>query len=174
MLRLGWKIKFCFVILFGLFGATSDAQQADEATTWYVVRHADRDGSQDALTQAGVKRSERLADLMGVLRVTDIYSTDTRRTRETAQPTATRLSLPVNLYGELSKSWFEALKKKHTGDVVLLVGHSNTVDRLVEGLGGKGDFSVEDDEYDSLFVVSTEGRSARALRVHFGDNKGHQ
>ena len=174
MLRRGWKMKFCFVILFGLLVGSGDAQQVDEATTWYVVRHADRDGSQDALTQAGVKRSERLADVMDVLGVTDIYSTDTWRTRETAQPTATRLSLPVNLYGELSESWFEALKKKHAGDVVLLVGHSNTVDRLVAGLGGKGDFSVADDEYDSLFIVSTEGRSARALRVHFGADKGRQ
>ena len=164
---------FGFCLLFGLAVTSSHGQESAEPMTWYVVRHADRDGSQDALTPAGVARSERLAELMQILRVTDIYSTDTERTRNTALPTATRVSLPVNLYGDLNPSWFDQMKNKHVGDVVLLVGHSNTVDKLVEGLGGKGDFSVADDEYDNLFVVSTEGVSARAIRVKFGKKTGH-
>lgn len=165
---MGSNFKFGIWVLLGLLVSSGYSQQATSSTTWYVVRHADRDGSEDALTRAGVERSERLADLMKILRVTHVYSTDTQRTRNTAGPTATKLSLPIKVYGNLEKAWFEQLKKKHAGDVVLIVGHSNTADKIVEGLGGKGDFSIGDDEYDSLFVVSTMGEKAQAMRIRFG------
>lgn len=73
---------------------------------------------------------------------------------------------------DLDKSWFDQIKEKHPGDVVLIVGHSNTADKIVEGLGGKGNFSLDDDEYDSLFVVSTKGREARAMRIRYGSQSG--
>ncbi|MCH2177637.1 MAG: histidine phosphatase family protein [Mariniblastus sp.] len=151
-----------------LVASESVAQQLPAPTTWYIVRHAERDGSDDALTPVGFSRSDTLASLMEVLRVTHIYSTDTQRTRDTAAPTAAKLSLPVTLYGNHSKQWFEKMKAAHPGDVVLIVGHSNTVDKLVEGFGGQGDFKVSDDEYDNLFVVSTGGGKTRAMRIRFG------
>lgn len=165
-------VKFGLWLLLGLFVSSGYSQEVTPPTTWYVVRHADRDGSEDALTEAGVQRSDRLAELMQILRVNHIYSTDTERTRNTAGPTAAKMSLPVKLYGDLDKAWFDQIKEKHPGDVVLLVGHSNTVDKIVEGLGGTGDFSVEDDEYDSLFIVSTMGQQARAMRIRYGSQPG--
>ena len=164
------KTKWMLIVTAVLFLVASEsvAQQLPAPPTWYVVRHADRDGGDDALTPAGFSRSDTLANLMEVLRVTHIYSTDTQRTRDTAAPTAAKLSLPVTLYGDHTKQWFDGLKATHPGDVVMIVGHSNTVDKIVEGLGGRGDFKVTDDEYDSLFVVSTGGDKTRAMRVRFG------
>ena len=164
-------VMFGIWVLLGLFASTVFSQEVVDSTTWYVVRHADRDGSNDALTPEGVERSQHLADLMEILRVTHIYSTDTKRTRNTASPTASKLSLPVVVYGDLDRDWFAGLKKKHVGDVVLIVGHSNTADRIVEGLGGQGDFSLDDDEYDSLFVVSTRGPESRSMRIRFGKSQ---
>jgi phosphohistidine phosphatase SixA len=165
-------VKFGLWLLLVLFVSSGYSQEVTPPTTWYVVRHADRDGSHDALTEAGVQRSDRLAELMQILRVNHIYSTDTKRTRNTAGPTAAKMSLPVKLYGDLDKAWFDQLKGKHPGDVVLIVGHSNTADKIVEGLGGKGNFSLDDDEYDSLFVVSTKGQEARAMRIRYGSQSG--
>ena len=144
------------------------AQQKQQVTTWYVVRHADRDGEKDLLTKAGQQRAETLKELMKTLRVNVVYSTDTKRTRDTAAPTAKALRLSVTTYGTLSKDWFEKIKKGHRGDVVLIVAHSNTAGKIVQGLGGKGDFSIGEHEYDSLFVVTIDKQGSKALRLKFG------
>ena len=138
-------------------------------TTFYVVRHADRDGTNDALTQAGEKRAEQLAVLMKALRVDAIFSTDTQRTQLTAKPTADALGIEVISYGQLDDAWFEKIKAEHQGKVVLIVGHSNTSGQIVNGLGGKGDFSLEENEYDNLFIVTTTEQGATAIRVDFGE-----
>ena len=106
---------------------------------------------------------------MKTLRVDAVYSTDTKRTKRTARPTAKALNLSVVIYGQLTKEWFERIKSKHRGQVVLIVGHSNTAGRIVNGLGGEGDFSMSDDEYENLFVVSTGEGTSKVVRLKFGE-----
>jgi len=161
-----------FVISFFAIAVPLSAQQDQQVTTWYVVRHADRDGGTDRLTTAGEQRAEHLKTLMKPLRVNAVYSTDTKRTQQTAGPTASALKLPVIKYGKLSQMWFEKIKKNHRGEVVLIVAHSNTAGKIVEGLGGKGDFSIGEDEYDNLFVVTTGKQGSKAMRLKFGAKPG--
>lgn len=142
--------------------------QDSGATTWLVVRHVDRAGEDDAITPAGEERAEQLAQLAKVLRVEVIYSTDFQRTRRTADPAARELNLEINTYSELNDDLFKDLKSRHAGQVVLIVGHSNTVGRIVNGLGVTGDFPIADDEFDSLFVVRTHGPDSAAFRLHYG------
>jgi hypothetical protein len=42
--------------------------------------------------------------------------------------------------------------KSHPNDVVLVIGHSNTVPAILKALTGV-DVSIADNEYDNLFVV---------------------
>jgi len=145
------------------------AQDAPATTTFYVVRHADRAGEADELTEPGKQRARDLSELMKHLRIGAIYSTDTKRTRATAGPTAKALELETTLYGDLTEDWFNKMKTDHQGKAVLIVGHSNTSGEIVKGFGGQGDFTIEHDEYDSLFVVSIAGESVSAMRLRFGE-----
>ena len=56
----------------------------------YLVRHAEReDSSADSkLSAAGEARAARLAEWLGTARITHIYTTDLRRTIQTAMPFA--------------------------------------------------------------------------------------
>ncbi len=160
--------RFAFSVLILVFLSPALFGQELQTTTFYIVRHADRDGVNDALTEAGKKRAEELAALMKILRVNAIYSTDTQRTQSTAKPTADALGLSIDSYDELSSTWFDDLKSNHQGKVVLIVGHSNTSGMIANGLGGEGDFTLGEDEYDNLFIVNVSENGTHAMRIRYG------
>lgn len=168
MNRLAIPLLF-FVCLFAVPLVGQDYQP----TTFYIVRHAERDGTNDALTEAGELRAKELAVLMKSLRIKAVYSTDTQRTQSTAKPTAETLELEIQSYNELSPAWFNELKSDHQGHAVLIVGHSNTSGMIANELGGEGDFSLGEDEYDNLFIVKIEDDQTSALRIRFGNTSDH-
>lgn len=143
-----------------------------EETTILIVRHADRQGEDDALTEEGFQRAQALGKLAKLLRVDAIYSTETNRTQKTAEPAATLLQVPVQAYtfnpNQPDASWFEKIIDKHAGETVLIVGHSNTLHGLVRGFGGEGDYPIQHDEYDRLFIVSVDGETASVAKLRFG------
>ena len=63
----------------------------------------------------------------------------------------------------------QAIKTRHAGRTVLVVGHSNTVPAIVTALGGPKLPDLCDDFYDDLFtvVVSSDG-SARVVHARYG------
>lgn len=148
--------------------------QESQSTTWLIVRHADRPGEEDAITPAGEQRAEQLAQLAKTLRVQAVYSTDFQRTRRTAEPTANALKLDITTYATLTDEWFKELKSHHAGQVVLIVGHSNTAGKIVNGLGADGDFLISDDDFDNLFIVTTSDSQSTAVRLKYGDSHSSQ
>ena len=86
--------------------------------------------------------------------VSEVWSTDTKRTRDTAAPLAARLGLEVQLYDPSDLPGFAAQLKANSTATVLVVGHSNTTPQLAEALGAEpGPPIVEKTEYDRLYVV---------------------
>ena len=143
-----------------LFCAQPAVAQAQKLV--YIVRHAERadDGmaqaarqADPALSNAGEQRAERLAAMLGDAGVVAIYATEYRRTQDTGQPLATRLRLAVQVSPAGNPEGLVArLKAEHDDDVVLIVGHSNTVPEIIKAFGGP-DVSIGESEYDSLFVL---------------------
>jgi broad specificity phosphatase PhoE len=85
--------------------------------------------------------------------VTAIYATEYRRTKDTAGPLAAKVGVAVQSMGAREQdALIQKLKSSHADDVVLLVGHSNTVPAIIKAFGGP-EFTMGEDEYDSLFVV---------------------
>lgn len=125
---------------------------------FYVVRHAEK-ASQPAnnppLTEAGSQRAEDLKKILLDKKITNIYSTQTLRTESTAKPLADVLNLPIQSYDARNQTAFieqlKQLKKKN----VLVVGHSNTIRYIINGLYEKDTIKkdLEDSEYNNLFVV---------------------
>lgn len=121
----------------------------------YVTRHAEK-GATDKdpdLTVQGAARARGIALLLHRTGISHIFSTATRRTRQTAQPLAERLKLNVETY-DAAKPASAIEKIKALPGPTLLVGHSNTVPDLVKMLGGAPGAPIEDDEYDRLYQVT--------------------
>jgi len=149
-----------------VFAAAAAAARAQGAppTVVIVVRHAEKaavEGSDPPLSEAGAKRAQRLAGVAEDAGVEAIYTTQFKRTRDTAQPAADRLKVPVTAV-EVTReninshpaSLAKEILSKHKGKSVLVVGHSNTTTMIVEALSGRKVPALDDaTDFDALFVV---------------------
>ncbi|MDP4262336.1 MAG: phosphoglycerate mutase family protein [Bacteroidota bacterium] len=132
--------------------------------TYYIVRHAEKEAqatnmsSDVSLTNQGKQRAEALKEILKNKKIAYIFSTNTIRTQSTAQPTADYFHLAIETYGPRPDSAFISLLKSKKKNV-LVVGHSNTVDDIVNMLCNEKRIATDlnDDEYDNLFVVKYKG-----------------
>ncbi len=154
--------------------------ESQATTTMIFVRHAERAGpsSEDpGLTPAGQRRAAELArqlvDADVVAGVDAIYSTPYRRTRETAQPVADALDLPINIYDPSgdNEAVVDKMVRDHKGKIILVVGHSNTVPELIAALGASKKVPpIAEMEYDNIYVISIPwfGKT-KTIRLRFGE-----
>lgn len=152
---------------------------AQAPTVVIVVRHAEKaaaEGGDPPLSEAGRKRAQRLAALAEEAGVTQVYTSQFRRTRDTAQPLVERLKVParaVELNRENVGSHPAALAReittRHRGQTVLVVGHSNTAARVAAALSGKAIPDLDDaTEFDAVFVVIIpDSGPARLIRARY-------
>jgi probable phosphoglycerate mutase len=161
-------------ILLILLSSSALAQRAV-----FVVRHAEK--ASDAndppvpLSAAGSERARRLASLLRDAGVSAIYSTDTVRTRETAEPLAKLLRLETRLYSATGSDGkvdpaplARRLASENGADVVLVVGHSNTIAPLLSALGAKETVEIGSGDYDNLFLLIPKPSGAPLLlRMHY-------
>ena len=131
--------------------------------TYYIVRHAEKavpsagatmsTPDDPPLSDAGTKRAEALKEALKDKHIKNIYSTNTKRTRLTAEPLSASSALTIQTYGPRPDSLF-INKLKMLSTNTLIVGHSNTVDDVVNGLLNQNKLTdLADSEYDNLFVV---------------------
>lgn len=148
-------------------------------TTVVVVRHAERSaegGSDPGLSVEGRARAEELARMLAGADVAGVYSTQYRRTRETALPVArgAGVELSIRAIDAANASRHAAdlaaeVIAAHRGRTVVVVGHSNTVPELVGALGGGEAAEMAESEYDRLhlLLIDASGR-VRAFAARYG------
>ncbi len=148
----------------------------------FVVRHAEKASESNEasvpLSPAGLERARRLAEMLKDAGITAIYSTDTVRTRATVEPLARLRGLPVRIYAakdsggkptaEPLLAALRASNKKDNKDIVLVVGHGDTVPVLLRALGDPEPVELGTADYDNLFLVAREpGGKPLCLRLRF-------
>jgi phosphohistidine phosphatase SixA len=162
-----------------LAAAAAAAQPAPPATAGqpaiFVVRHAERadggggaspmTGSDPDLSDAGRARAASLAMILKNAGITAIFTTEYKRTRQTAEPLARQLGLEVATVPAKDLPGLVEQAKAAKGNV-LIVGHSNTVPGVLKAFGVAEPVSIADAEYDNLFVV-TPGTAPQVLRLRF-------
>jgi broad specificity phosphatase PhoE len=131
----------------------------------FVVRHSERaDGgasqmqtqADPPLSAAGNARAGKLAGMLADAGIQAIYVTEFRRTQATAKPLASKLGLEARQYSSKdSDQLIRKLRSEHAKDIVLVVGHSNTVPAIIKALGGP-EVTIADSEYNNLFVIVPE------------------
>lgn len=135
-------------------------------TQIFLVRHVEKAvGDDPALTAAGQRRAAALAERLAPEGVTAIWSTETRRTQETARSLADAMGLAVQPYDPSDLARLAARLKRVPG-TVLIVGHSNTTDKLAGLLGADPGPPIDEaEEYDRLYVISVDGGGAVRSRI---------
>ena len=155
------------LMLSAVMAAPSTAQgQGTQPTVVLVVRHGEKAATQNndpdpSLSEAGVRRAQALVRVAEDAGVSAVYTTQFKRTRETARPLAERLNVPVTALeinrenaGAYPASIAKEILSKHRGRTVLVVGHSNTTSQIVEALSGKSVPALNDaTDFDRLFIV---------------------
>ncbi len=139
-----------------------------------LVRHAERaDGgappagmqgpADPELSAEGHARAARLAAMLAEAGVTRIFVTEFRRTAQTAAPLAKRLALTPDRIPAADVKTLAARLTAAADDVVLIVGHSNTVPAVITALGGPA-VTIAETDYANLFVVVPATRTTTKLR----------
>ena len=142
-------------------------------TTVLLVRHAEKAGEtvDPPLSAEGQARAQTLTHVAGDAGVIAVYATQFVRTQQTVQPLATLLGVSVT---EVSASDVAGLVDQvladHSGEVVLIAGHSNTVPDIVVEFGADPISLIAENEFDNLFVVTVyRFRTAKVVHLNYGE-----
>jgi broad specificity phosphatase PhoE len=176
------KALTCAFALLLATPAPAPARRFQAPTVIIVVRHAEKaatPANDPPLTLAGSKRAIKLTTITQAVGVDAIFVTQARRTRETAEPTASLLNVPITAVPVTSASandiaaYAEALKQRilsdHRGQAVLVVGHSNTAPAVAGALGNRTLPNLNDaTEFDAVFfVVVPETGQPRLIKARY-------
>lgn len=142
-------------------------------TTVLLVRHAEKSTTppeDPLLSPEGEARAAELVHVAGAVDIAAIYVTTTNRTRRTAQDLADdRGLIPVELAPTDTEGVVDQIRSDHAGETVLVVGHSNTLPDIIEGLGGEPMDDIAESDFDNLFVVSVGcHRRVKVTHLRYG------
>jgi broad specificity phosphatase PhoE len=146
-------------------------------TTVYLIRHAEKASDTDLnpdLSSRGRARAESLAVQLRDSGVNMIIISDLKRTRQTAAPLAKLRHLqpriiPIGSSVDTHVRRVASEIRRHQGATILVVGHNNTVNRILEKIGGEKIGDLCTDEYANLIIVSlSEGKPTRMLLEQYG------
>lgn len=141
-----------------------------------IVRHAERESEPSAdpgLSGAGKERAAALALALQHANITSIFTTQFRRTRETAEPLARQRTITPQVIearrGESAKHIADVADavRQATGSV-LVVGHSNTVADIVAALGGARIPNLCETSYGRAFVLVPGPATASLTQFRYG------
>ncbi|NKI32540.1 phosphoglycerate mutase family protein [Croceivirga thetidis] len=146
-------------------------RQEGLATTFYFIRHAEKETANKNdrnpdLTNVGIERSNKWAGIFEFIDLDAIFSTNYKRTRNTAKPIAVSKNLPVERlnYPEIP---YDSLLSVYKGKQILFVGHSNTTPEMVNYLLGSDVYAqMDENDYGSLFVVTLIDKKATSTRLN--------
>jgi len=134
--------------------------------TYYIVRHAEKANamanmsSDVPLSAEGEQRAQNLKTVLQDKSFAAIFSTPYIRTQSTAKPLSEAEGISIQLYSprDTTDKFIDRIKAIQKGDV-LIVGHSNTVDDLVNKMMGQSLLTeLAETEYDNLFIVKRKGK----------------
>lgn len=145
----------------GMSTDTTD-QPASGVRTVFLVRHADtapEPGEQDPkLTEAGVARAARLAEVLKDEPLGAVFVTRTTRSSQSGTPTAEFNGIEPMVYPPTGYDDIKAgVLAQPSGTSCLVVAHSNTVPGIVNALGGREMDELPEKEFDRLIVLVLNG-----------------
>ena len=157
-------------------GAGAARDRGDGTTLVLLVRHGEKAAApadDPPLNEAGMARAQALKAALADAGVQHVIATPRRRTGDTARPLAEARGLTTELVpltaGATHIAAVAEAVRRRAGEVVLVVGHSNTVPAIVGALGGPKLPDLCDAQYATLYVLAVPARGpARLVRSQYG------
>lgn len=157
-------LKILLILLTVCMTGCIFATDKDDTFTLYLVRHAEKqsDGTPDPdLTMAGKDRAQKLASWLQDKDITDVWSSDFKRTRNTSEPLLKQLGFDLMIYNP-DKLPDLAEQLLGNSNNAFVVGHSNTTPELARLLCKCAIADMDESEYDRLIVISVVGDEVKA------------
>jgi broad specificity phosphatase PhoE len=129
--------------------------KANEVFSLYLVRHAEKAAvpkNDPDLSEKGHTTAMAFARYLQDKQVNRVFSTDTRRTMQTAGYFANPKRLLIQKYNARELERFAKLLLEK-GETTYIVGHSNTTPTLIALLGGISN-PIEEDEYGNMYQLT--------------------
>ena len=156
------------ILLIYIFIFTSLLSNAQEVTTYYFIRHAeklrvDKTDRNPNLNSKGLKRAEAWKEIFSNISFDAIYSTDYTRTRLTAKPTADSKNLPILIYNPRDL-YSKAFQNQTKGKTILVVGHRNTTNVFANKVVGFEKYQeIKDNNNSNLYIVTLTDKKASSV-----------
>ena len=131
----------------------------NDCSTFYLIRHAEkvRTNKSDRdpkLNEKGILRALNWKEYFLDKDITKIYSTNYKRTLETVKPFQEAIGLATILYSPSSIDYKDFISS-NKGEIVLVVGHSNTIPNFVNELINDQVYAqIEDLNNSNLYIVN--------------------
>jgi broad specificity phosphatase PhoE len=138
-----------------------------------IVRHAEKatnGGNDPDLSSAGRARADALARILKDSGITAIFTSEFKRTKETAAPTATLIHVTPTMVAAKDTAALVARLHQLNGNA-LVVGHGDTIPNIVKALGINNPIDIPDADYSELLIV-TLGNKPQLFRLHYPDDTG--
>lgn len=161
-------------LLFFTFASGSAFAQKREITI-ILLRHAEKeiseteDTSDPNLSAEGRARAERLVKAIGAYKPLQIYTSEYKRTRQTAAPLAAVRKLAVKNYDtRMLKQLAEEIASLKKSRKVVIVGHNNTTPALANLLLKTNQFrALNENEYDKIWVIRLKNGKANVMILRY-------
>ena len=149
-------------IVVALLLVATAAKLGAQPSAIILVRHAEKattPASDPGLTPVGVQRAADLAAALSDAHVNAIVTTQLERAKATAKPLADAARIAPTIVPTSSdlaahvNAVVAAVAAGKPGDVVLVVGHSNTIPAIIAALGGPRMPELCDAQYSGLFAL---------------------
>jgi len=174
----GLRTALVFAMLFAILGAVVVfgyyVTFRRPVLTVILIRHAEKvidpNNPDVDLSPAGQARAHEIVRMFGEAGINAIYATQYKRTQQTVKPLSDKLGVPVTIVNSRNTSdLVTQIRGQHSGQIVFVAGHNNTVPEIIAALGGPQYPIIPDTEYDNLFVVTVyRTGKARVLKMKFG------
>ena len=165
-------LRFFMLICITASGVYAQAQ----TSTVYLVRHAEKDLSDvntkdPNLNGLGLQRAVDLEKILADQHIAAIFSSNYKRTLQTAAPLAQKMKLEPIIYDPSeTKLLAEKILREYKGKTVLIVGHSNTILPQTKALGGYPSFTeIQDTDYRNLIKVTINGSDIKTEELKYGN-----
>ena len=145
---------------------------SEQCSTFYLIRHAekvrtDKSDKDPKLNEYGMLRAIKCQEYFSDKNISKIYSTNYKRTLETVKPIQESSDIIPIIYSPSDIDYKNFIMSNKI-EVVLIVGHSNTIPDFVNGLISENVYSQIDDLNNSnLYVVNIceSGISHKLLKI---------
>ena len=177
-------IVVSIIFAMAMFCQSAVAQDDFKPITVFLIRHAEREEEpkQDPpLSKEGIARSQALAQLLSNAGIKAILTSQYNRTKQTAEPLATKLGLTITPFTlkvnpsnprQVSEESTAAVTNKileYAGQSVLVIGHGNSIPDVIKMLGGDVVPTMDEQKFDDLFIVTVYAKGkAKVVQLKYG------